>query len=231
MSSTSIAHVRDLPIDLERDISLLRSLIRELAGTLRDVSGREESAGFIRVIGERIGESLNQSYRLALNTHELDRNQVAEALVDLKRRIQGSFYVIEESDEKIVFGNRNCPFAGRVIGRPAMCMMTSSVFGVIAAENLGQAKVVLNQTIADGAPACQVTVYLRDTEEAAAAKGREYFKSWSMDETVSRVGGQEAKKSRGSAPRIPSAHERGDSVALVASRAGEMAKQDARFAT
>lgn len=193
-SPTSIAHVRDLPIDLERDISLLRSLIRELADTLLEGVGLEESAGFISVVGQRIGESLNQSYRLALNTRELDRHQVAEALVDLKRRIQGSFYVIEESDEKIVFGNRNCPFAGMVIGRPSMCMMTSNVIGVIVAENLGQAKVVLDQTIARGARACRITVYLRDTDEAAAAKGREYFKSWSMDETMSRVGRQEIAK-------------------------------------
>jgi predicted ArsR family transcriptional regulator len=129
------------------------------------------------VVGQRIGEQINQSYRLALNTEALDRRQVTEVLADLKRRIQGTFYVIEETDDKIVFGNRNCPFAEKVIGRPSMCMMTSNVFGVIAAENLGQAKVVLEQTIAQGAPTCRVTVHLRETEESAASKGREYFKS------------------------------------------------------
>lgn len=36
--------------------------------------------------------------------------------MDLKRRIQGDFCVIEESDEKIVLGNRACPFAEKVIG-------------------------------------------------------------------------------------------------------------------
>jgi hypothetical protein len=56
-------------------------------------------------------------------------------------------------------------------------MMTSNVFGVIAAENLGSAKVVLNQTIAEGASGCRVTVYLQHTPESEAAKGREYFKS------------------------------------------------------
>ena len=176
MSSTTAPEMRNLPIGLERDV-FLRSLIRELAGTLQDVVGLEESAGFISVVGQRIGENLNESYQVALNTQALDRHQVAEVLVDLKRRIQGSFYVIEESEEKIVFGNRNCPFAEKVIGRPSMCMMTSNVFGVIAAENLGQAKVVLEQTIAEGAPTCRVTVYLQDTPEASEAKGREYFKS------------------------------------------------------
>jgi predicted ArsR family transcriptional regulator len=168
--------MESLPIGLERDV-FLRSLIRELAGTLQDVIGLEEAAGFISVVGQRIGEQINEEYRSALRVEALDRNQVAQVLVDLKRRIQGTFHVIEETDEKIVLGNRNCPFAEKVIGRPAMCMMTSNVFGVIAAENLGRAKVVLQETIAEGAPGCRVVVYLTESAEAAAAKGREYFKS------------------------------------------------------
>jgi len=96
-------------------------------------------------------------------------------LVDLKRRIQGDFYTIEETDEKIVLGNRLCPFAEKVVGKPSMCMMTSNVFGDIAAENLGYAKVVLNKTIAQGDHGCVVTVYLRRSAESDAASGREYF--------------------------------------------------------
>ena len=72
--------------------------------------------------------------------------------MDLKRRIQGDFYVIEQDDEKIVLGNRACPFAEKVVGRPALCMMTSNVFGSIAAENLGYAKVVIEQAIAQRRP-------------------------------------------------------------------------------
>jgi predicted ArsR family transcriptional regulator len=165
-----------LPVSLERDV-FLRSLIRELAGTLQDVVGLQEASGFISIVGQRIGEQINSEYKSALQVERLDRQQVAQVLVDLKRRIQGSFYVIEETEEKIVLGNNHCPFADKVIGRPAMCMMTSNVFGVIAAENLGEAKVVLNETIAEGAPGCRVTVYLKATEESAAASGREYFKS------------------------------------------------------
>lgn len=97
-------------------------------------------------------------------------------LVDLKRRIRGDFYIIDEDDDKIVLGNRACPFAEKVLGRPAMCMMTSNVFGVIAAENNGYAKVVLEETIARGAPGCRVVVHLKPTSEAEAASGREYFK-------------------------------------------------------
>ena len=79
---------------------------------------------------------------------QLDRAMVRDVCVDLKRRIEGDFYVISEDDEKIVFGNRACPFAEQVVGRAALCMMTSNVFGTIAAQNLGYGKVALEETIA-----------------------------------------------------------------------------------
>lgn len=163
-----------LDIPLERDL-FLRTLIRELSGTLQDVVGLEEASGFVSVVGQRIGEQIDRDYRVALDATRLTRPQVAEVLVDLKRRIQGDFFIIEESDAKIVLGNRACPFGDKVLGRPAMCMMTSNVFGAIAANNLGYAKVELKETIADYAPGCRVVVYLKPTPEAEAAPGRQYY--------------------------------------------------------
>jgi predicted ArsR family transcriptional regulator len=174
-STSALPIVQELPIPLERDI-FLRTLIRELSGTLQEVVGLEEASGFVSVVGQKVGEHLNESYKAALNLSEFSREQVAAVLVDLKRRIQGDFYIIEEDDEKIVFGNRACPFSDQVIGRPAMCMMTSNVFGGIASDHLGYAKVVLEETIAEGAPGCRVVVHLKPTPEAEAATGREYFR-------------------------------------------------------
>jgi predicted ArsR family transcriptional regulator len=166
----------DLAIPLERDL-FLRMLIRELAGTLQEVVGLEEASGFMSVVGQRIGQWMDQEYKTALQTDSLTQPQVAEALVDLKRRIQGDFYLISQDEEKLVLGNRACPFAEKVIGRPAMCMMTSNVFGSIVAENLGYAKVELQETIALGHAGCRVVVYLQSTPAAEVAPGREYFRS------------------------------------------------------
>ena len=173
---TAARSMSDLSIPLERDI-FLRTLIRELSGTLQDVVGLEEASGFVSVVGQRVGDQINESYKTALQLTKLSREQVADVLVDLKRRIQGSFYVIEQDDEKIVLGNHDCPFAEKVLGRPAMCMMTSNVFGVIAAENLGYAKVTLEKTIAQGHGECRVVVYLEPSAEVDAVDGREYFKA------------------------------------------------------
>ena len=165
-----------LNIPLERDV-FLRILIRELSGTLQDVVGIEEASGFVSVVGQRVGDLIDREYKAALGISNLSREQVTEVLVDLKRRIQGDFYVIEETDEKLVFGNRVCPFAEKVLDRPALCMMTSNVFGSIAAENLGYAKVELQQTIAKGDAGCRVVVYLKPTPQAESAEGREYVKA------------------------------------------------------
>jgi predicted ArsR family transcriptional regulator len=165
-----------LSIPLERDV-FLRTLIRELSGTLQDVVGLEEAAGFVSVVGQKVGDQINHDYKAALQVTGMSRAQVADVLVDLKRRIKGDFFVIEEGEEKIVLGNRACPFEEKVVGRPAMCMMTSNVFGVIAAENLGYAKVELQQTIARGDRGCRVVVHLKPTATAQASEGREYFRS------------------------------------------------------
>jgi predicted ArsR family transcriptional regulator len=165
----------ELPILLERDL-FLRTLIRHLAGTLQTVVGLDEASGFVSVVGQEMGDEINATYKAALGVEQLDRHQVAEVLVDLKRRIEGDFYIIEEDDEKIVLGNRQCPFAEKVVGRPALCMMTSNVFGSIAAENLGYSKVVIEQAIARGDPGCRVVVYLKPEASDDTAHGREYFR-------------------------------------------------------
>ena len=160
---------------LDRDI-FMRTLIRELSGTLEDVVGVREASGFVSVVGQAVGQTIDRAYKQALAVDELARPAVTKILVDLKRRIQGDFYVVSEDDETIVLGNRACPFGEKVLGRTSMCMMTSNVFGYIAAQNLGYAKVELQETIARGDGGCRVVVHLRQTPTTEAIDGREYFK-------------------------------------------------------
>ena len=173
---TPLADISALDVPLERD-GFLRALIRELAGTLQDVIGLEEASGYISVVGQRVGDQINDDYKSALQVDHLSREQVADVLVDLKRRIKGSFHVIEQDDTKIVLRNHDCPFADKVLGRPAMCMMTSNVFGVIAADNLGYSKVSLEKTIAQGDGECHVVVYLQPQSDTGGFPSREYFAS------------------------------------------------------
>jgi len=166
--------VRQLNIPLDRDI-FLRTLIRELAGTLEEVVGYEEAAGYISLVGQHMGDWINALYTKELGVATLNRQQVGEVLVDLKQRIHGNFSVVEQNNEKIVLESTSCPFEDKVLDRPSMCMMTSNVFGVITAANLGYAKVVLEKTIAARYERCRVVVHLQQNPETDAVEGREYY--------------------------------------------------------
>lgn len=177
MQATPVSEqIESLELPIERD-QFLRTMIRELAGTLQEIVGIEEAAGFLNVVGYRTGQHVNDIYHNALQLPNLSREQVTAVLVDWKRRIEGDFFVIEESDEKIVLGNRKCPFAEQIEGREAMCVMTSNIFGAIAADNLGYARVELQDTIARGASECRVVVYLKPDESSDDFAGQEYFKA------------------------------------------------------
>jgi len=165
---------KDVDLQFDRDI-FLRTMMRELSGTLEELVGVEEASGFISVVGARVGDQLNSEYKGALQLKHLDQGQVRDVLVDLKHRIKGEFYVIEETPEKIVFGNTACPFGDKVAGRKSLCMMTSNVFGRITAENGGYSKVRLDKTIAAGDPECRVTVFIKQSDAAEESAGREYF--------------------------------------------------------
>ena len=173
--NSGTSSIKDAPVPLERDV-FLRTLIRHLTGTLQKVVGLEEASGMISLVGQQMGLEMNAMYKQALALENLTAAQVADVCVDLKRRIHGDFYVIDQNDERIIFGNRACPFAEKVEGRPALCMMTSNVFGSIAADSLGYSKVSLEKTIAKGDGHCRVVLYLKPTKEAEQAKGREYFR-------------------------------------------------------
>jgi predicted ArsR family transcriptional regulator len=165
-----------LDIDLDRDV-FLRELLRELSGTLEEVVGFDEAAGFISIVGQHIGDWINNDYRTAWGVRKLSREQVAQVLVDLKRRIQGGFRVVSADADKIVLGNTVCPFGDKVRDRNSLCMMTSNVFGTITAENLGFAKVALHETIARGDGRCRIVIHLTENDEALRDQGIEYFGS------------------------------------------------------
>ena len=171
MAETNL--VADVEIGLERDV-FLRAVLRELLGTLERVVGLAEASGYISVVGGAIGERIDRDYREALAVERLSRQQVRDVLVDLKRRIRGDFFVIEEREDRIVLGNRACPFGEYVLGRPSLCMMTSNVFGAIAAQNLGYARVEVQEAIARGHPGCRIVVHLKPAEEPEP-ESREYF--------------------------------------------------------
>ena len=160
---------------IELDPSLfMRKLLRELTGRLQDTVGIEEAEGYINSVGAAVGEWIEEKYRDELGEAPARPERVAEVFVDLKRRIGGDFHVISVSDDEIVVGNHACPFGDMAKGRDSLCMMTSNVFGRIAADHLGYARVALHETIARGNEGCRIVVALRP-DGTGPADAKEYY--------------------------------------------------------
>lgn len=153
----------------------LRALVVELARTVERTQGPTIAEEVISHVGNTIGAQMEREYRAARAvTDRLTPKQIADCYVRLKAAIEGDFYVIEASTDRIVMGNRRCPFGHTVRHSPALCQVTSSVFGGIAARNTGQALVRTDERIAVGDPECRVTILLRAEEVHAARRGHRY---------------------------------------------------------
>lgn len=150
--------------------SFLRALVVQLASAVEGLEGPDVVEATVTAVGSAVGGRMEEEYRRAREiVGRLTPEQMADLYVRLKAAIDGDFYVIEISDERIVLGNRACPFGDVVKRAPGLCRMTSSVFGGIAARNSGDASVVLEERIAVGDPECRIVVTLGHRSDGPAA--------------------------------------------------------------
>lgn len=141
----------------------LRALVVQLAQVVDTEAGPATAEVMIASVGAGVGMQMEKVFRASRDDlrDSLDDDEIAEFLVHLKRRIGGDFFVIEADERRVVLGNRRCPFGDAVRQAPALCRMTSSVFGGIATRSRGGAAVHLEERIAVGDPECRVTVWLQ----------------------------------------------------------------------
>ncbi len=131
-------------------------MIGALSETIEDVVGVEDAESFIGVVGRRIGNS-----DLAeLRGRDCDARQVADHLVAFKAQIGGSFRVEKIDGDCIIFSNGHCPFGKEVVGRTSLCQMTTNVFGRVAANATGFARVHVAESLARSDARCLVKVRL-----------------------------------------------------------------------
>ena len=161
-------------IALDRDL-FFRRMLRELSGTIEAIVGVDEASGYVAAVGAAIGDWINEAYHAEMGPDDFDLETVASIFVDLKKRIDGGFSIRTIDADRVVLVNDRCPFGDQVLDRPSLCMMTSNVFGRIAADNLGYARVGLQETIAMGHERCEIVVHLTP-QTGVAPNEREYFR-------------------------------------------------------
>lgn len=155
--------------------AFLRALVVQLARVVEEQDGPTRAEAAVAQVGIDVGGQMEAEYRAAKEVlGRLTADQLADCLVRLKQGIGGSFYVVEVTPDRIVLGTDSCPFGDVVRRAPALCRMTSSVFGGIVARNSDAgAAVLLEERIGVGDPGCRIVVWLdRDHPDAPPAAHR-----------------------------------------------------------
>lgn len=152
-------------------------LLTSLSDVLGSAIGEEDAEGFIDLVAHRMGRDLSRELRSEGGGTSLDAQAVAEALVKLKSRIGGGFRIERVGPDRIELSNSRCPFGQHSRGRTPLCAMTSGVFGRIAADHLGFARVDLPETIARGDCGCRVIIRLDPAlaETPTGLREKDYF--------------------------------------------------------
>lgn len=142
--------------------AFLRALVVQLAHAVEDTHGPLAAEAAVAQVGIDVGGQMEAAYRAATDAvGTLGPDALGDCFVDLKAAIDGDFRVVEASSSRIVLDNTRCPFGDAVRAAPALCRMTSSVFGGIAAHNTtSRAAILLEERIAVGDAACRVVVLL-----------------------------------------------------------------------
>ncbi len=156
--------------------AFLRALVVQLAQETERREGPAEAEALVAQVGIDVGSQMEAEYRAAHDVSgPLSAEQLAECYVRLKHAIDGDFYPLEITPQRIILGNRRCPFGEAVRRAPALCRMTSSVFGGIAAQNGDGATVLLEERIAVGDHQCRVIIELGAPSSTDAGPGHRYF--------------------------------------------------------
>lgn len=164
--------------------SFLRALVVQLAQAIERTGGPALAEEAVAQVGIDVGSQMEAEYRQAADVvGRLAPEQLTECYLRLKHAIDGRFHVIEVTDDRIVLGASRCPFGDVVQRAPALCRMTSAVFGGIAANSHGEATVVLEERIAVGDPECRIVVHLGTGPDAPEA-GHRYVGHRPADDVV-----------------------------------------------
>jgi anti-sigma regulatory factor (Ser/Thr protein kinase) len=156
--------------------AFLRALVVQLAQAVEDAYGPRAAEAAVAQVGIDVGGQMEREYQAATGIVErLTPERLADCYVRLKHAIDGGFGVEEVTAERIVLVNDRCPFGEAVRRAPALCRMTSSVFGGIAARSVErEVAVVLEERIAVGDPGCRVVVWLTVEDQPVPSWGHRY---------------------------------------------------------
>ncbi len=159
-------------------VFFLQTFILELMHA-SEQAGQKQSQQLIEHIARTAGCFFEELYRSETGNKDqkLNIERYIELILGLKNNIGGNFSLSSSNQDCIRVSNSRCPFGEKVANFPALCGMTSSVFGGIAARNFGYAKVEIAKSIARHDGCCEVYIHL-NPQIASNSPGIEYRDNW-----------------------------------------------------
>ena len=129
----------------------------------------------LRRIGVEIGRGLASEYqRIEQVPRPFSREDFVRCMECLGQGLGCGYTKIEEDTDCIVFRVTNCPFPNAATQCPDICELENGVFGGIAGDELGFAKVCLHRGNGPSPKNCHVLVYTNKTNRNVGAEGSVY---------------------------------------------------------
>ena len=153
--------------DLQR---FLQKMLGSVAGTLEEIVGLEEAKGYMSLVGEQLACSTDIAPGRCASAYE-----TGDLFVSMQRQVGGGFRVTSTGVDRVELQSLTCPFGRHVVGRPSLCMITSNMFGRLAAEQHGHVTVELAEAIARGDRRCVVRVNTAPDLEISTDNQRHFF--------------------------------------------------------
>ncbi len=157
------------------DRGLLQATLRGILDSVGAVLHPSALRQALRQIGIKLGRQASEQYRLVNGVSDpLSRQDYARCLLSLKDIWGWDCVMLDERANSLSLRIPHCPFGSSAASGSELCGLESAVFGGIAADQFGYAKVCLNRGCGTPPQNCLVTIHIRKTDESLAAQGETY---------------------------------------------------------
>jgi signal transduction histidine kinase len=154
--------------------SLMLQLITHLSKLTYSLFDDHFSREYIMAASLRMAQAIDKKCKEAYgNDDHLSLEQFINLQLSTSDKL---FHLTEKAENKVVVCSNTCPFEKIINEVPNLCMVTSAIFGGIAALNFGFSKVSLRKQIVLGDSCCEVCIYVKNDEESAQEDGIVYTK-------------------------------------------------------
>jgi hypothetical protein len=158
-----------IPVNLNKEL-FLKKITTYLASNLHKGDGRSS----LNESGLELSKYIDKIYREQYKTEKLSLDQIMDSIIDMYKKVGGSFKVVERNKEKILLKCKKSPFDEDVSDSFILFEINAGIIGGLISKSTGYCKVCLKPAHGNGL--YDVLVFLKKSKESEAEEGFEYYK-------------------------------------------------------